>query len=68
MATTIDRSELQARLDEFLARAAAGERILVRDERGSTVSLGPADLPPAKRRRHEAARTIEEVLSDDRGA
>lgn len=68
MATTIDRSELQARLDEFLARAAAGERILVRDGRGSTVSLGPADGPVSKRRRHYAARTIEEVLAEDRGA
>lgn len=74
MATTIDRAQLQARLDEFLARAAAGERILVRESAGRVVALGPVedarpDRPgPARRRRHRATRTIEEVLAEDRGA
>ena len=73
MATTIDPTQLRARLDEYLARAAAGERILVRDQDGRTVALGPGDIdrpgqPGAVRRRHRSARTIDEVLAEDRGA
>ncbi len=73
MATTIDRAELHARLDEFLARAASGERILVRDAAGHVAALGPADDErpaspgPARRRRHRASQTIEAVLAEDRG-
>ncbi len=74
MATAIDRAELQARLDEFLARASSGERILVRDAAGHVAALGPAgdDHPasagPVQRRRYRASRTIEAVLAEDRGA
>jgi len=72
--TTINHAELQARLDELLARAASGERILVRDAAGHVAALGPADDDrpvspgPARRRRHRASRTIEGVLAEDRGA
>ena len=74
MATTIDRDQLQANLDQFLARAAAGERILVRDPDGTAVALGPAgEQPPAtqtatRRRRYRAHRTIASVFAEDRGA
>lgn len=75
MATTIDHTQLQARLDEYLARAAAGERILVRGEDGRTVVLGPGQEPaapettgPVTRRRHPSTRTIADVLAEDRGA
>ncbi|MEX1163829.1 MAG: hypothetical protein WEB03_09630 [Nitriliruptor sp.] len=75
MAITIDAAQLQARLEEFLARAARGERIVVRGEDGRSVSLGPAETAataevPATgvRRRHRSARTVAEVLAEDRGA
>jgi len=75
METTIDASQLQARLEEFLARAARGERIVVRGADGRSISLGPVDTAPAVdaspaggRRRHRSARTVAEVLAEDRGA
>lgn len=75
MATTIDPDQLQARLDEYLTRAAAGERIFVRYEDGRTVVLGPGQEPtapettgPVTRRRHRSTRTIADVLAEERGA
>lgn len=67
--------ELQERLAEFLARVAAGERILVRREDGVGVALGPAEaeaeraeVHQLRRRRHATHRTVAEVLAEDRGA
>ena len=73
MAISIDLAQFRARLDEFIARAAAGERILVRNDVGHTVVLAPAELAggtvaPRTRRRYRAHRTIAEVMADDRGA
>lgn len=75
METTIDTAQLQARLEEFLARAARGERIVVRGEDGRSVAFGPVEpataagsSPAGVRRRHRSARTVAEVLAEDRGA
>jgi antitoxin (DNA-binding transcriptional repressor) of toxin-antitoxin stability system len=74
MSVTVDARELQERLAEYLARAAAGERIVVRGEDGPGVALGPveAEAAPAdeqhpRRRRHASRRTVAEVLAEDRG-
>lgn len=42
MATTVDRTLLHTRLDEYLDETANGGRILAREEDGRTVALGPA--------------------------
>ena len=75
MSVTVDAQELQERLAEFLARAAAGERILGRREDGVGVALGPADVEAERaevhqlrRRRRASNRTLAEVLAEDRGA
>jgi antitoxin (DNA-binding transcriptional repressor) of toxin-antitoxin stability system len=75
METTIDTAQLQARLEEFLARAARGERIVVRGEDGRSVALGPVEpataagsSPDGVRRRHRSDPTVAEVLAEDRGA
>jgi antitoxin (DNA-binding transcriptional repressor) of toxin-antitoxin stability system len=73
MAVTIQPEELQRRLEEVLARAAAGERFIVPAGEGREVELGPvAERVPAPpsgaRRRHRGHRTIAEVLAEDRGA
>ena len=70
MSAVIDVSELRAHLEDFLARAQAGERILVRRPDGSRVVLGPADGgdPQERRRRYPSDRTVAEVLAEDRGS
>jgi hypothetical protein len=74
MAVTIEPEELQRRLEEVLARAAAGERFIVPAGEGRDVELGPAaprEADPAKpvvRRRHHSRRTVAEVIAEDRGA
>jgi len=75
MSVTVDARELQERLVEYVARAAAGERILVRGDDGLAVALGPAEAEAApaegqqpRRRRHASRRTVAEVLAEDRGA
>ena len=75
MATTIDPAQLHDRLDEYLRRAADGERILVRERSGRIVMLGPAERSgvaldiagTVKRRRHRSARSITDVLAEGRG-
>lgn len=73
MATTIDVSDLQARLDEFLKRAQGGERIVVRREGAAAVMLGPApdeneaEAVATPRRRHRSDRSVSDVLAEDRG-
>lgn len=42
MATTLSVAQLRAGLDDYLARAASGERILVRNPDGRTVALVPS--------------------------
>lgn len=73
MPVTIKVEELQRRLEEVLARAAAGERFIVPAGDGREVELGPAageaePLAPVARRRHLSRRTVAEVLAEDRGA
>ena len=75
MATTIDPAQLHERLDEYLQRAANGERILVRGRTGRTVMLSPAEQSAAasedartvERRRHHSTRSIADILAEDRG-
>lgn len=65
-------AELQDHLEEYLERAARGERIrITAGTLASDVVLGPAGKLPQptaarRRRRHRSERTIAEVLAEDR--